>query len=98
MKRTVFFSRDAVRQFKRLGARDRAALRDALKASLVDDDATVETKNRFRLRRPSPRAEYELRVGELRAFYVVDGETVKIELIGKKLRNTLLIDGKKVTL
>jgi hypothetical protein len=58
----------------------------------------METNNRFRLRRPSPRAEYELRVDELRAFYLVDGKTVRVELIGEKRRNALVIDGKKVTL
>ncbi|MGH7804592.1 MAG: hypothetical protein ACREQJ_09600 [Candidatus Binatia bacterium] len=97
-KRAVLLSRDAVRQWRRLGAKDRSRLLDAMRASLAEDDATIEAKNRFRLRRPSSRAEYELRVGDLRAFYVVEGGDVKVALIGKKVRNALVIDGKKVIL
>ena len=98
MKRTVTLSPDAARQFRRLRAAERATLREALKAELGDDDATVETKNRFRLRRPSPYADYELRVKALRAFYRVEGQTVRVILIGKKRGGALLIEGKRFTL
>lgn len=97
MKRDVTLSPDAVRQFRRLRAADRATLKKAMKDRLGEDDATTETKSRFRLRRPSPRADYELRVEALRAFYRVDGR-VRVAFIGEKRGGTLLIDGRRFIL
>jgi len=67
-------------------------------ASLSQDDATVETRNRFRLRRPSDLADFELRVDDLRVFYRVAGDQVNVVLIGKKQANHLIIGGKRFTL
>jgi hypothetical protein len=69
-----------------------------MRDKLREDDATVETKNRFRLRRPSPHADYELRVGFLRAFYRVEGNAVRVVLVGKKRGTALLIEGRRFTL
>ena len=98
MKRTVTLSPDALKQFRRLGAAERATLRDALEIQLGTEDATLQTKNRFRLRRPSPHADYELRVRALRAFYRVEGKVVRVVLIGKKRGGALLIDSKRFML
>lgn len=98
MKRTVTLSPDALRQFRRLGATERATLREAFETQLGKEDVTVQTKNRFRLRRPSPHADYELRVRALRAFYRVEGKVVRVVLIGKKRGSALLIDRKRFTL
>jgi len=98
VKRDVTLSPDAVRQFRRLRASERATLKQVLREQLGEDDATMETKNRFRLRRPSPHADYELRVGALRAFFRVEGNAVRVLLIGKKRGNTILIDGRSFTL
>jgi len=67
-------------------------------ASLSDDDATIETRNRFRLRRPSDFADFELRVDDLRVFYRVANTQVNVVLIGKKQGNHLVIGGKRFTL
>jgi len=67
-------------------------------ASLGEDDTTVEARNRFRLRRPSEFADFELRVDDLRVFYRVAGERVEVVLIGRKKGNHLVIDGKRFTL
>lgn len=91
----VTLSPDALGQFRRLRASERATLREALRSLLREDDATVRTKNRFRLRRPSPHADYELRVEPLRAFYRVEGKVVRVVLIGRKRGDALLIDGKR---
>lgn len=56
-----------------------------------ENDATQETRNRFRLRRPSAQAEYELRLGEVRVFYRVSEDVVEIVLIGMKQGNRLVI-------
>jgi hypothetical protein len=66
-----------------------------LETQLGKDDATVSKKNRFRLRRPSAHADYELRVGRLRAFHRVEGRSVRVVLTGKKHRDVVLIDGKR---
>jgi hypothetical protein len=52
-RRTVKLGPEAVRQFKALRAAERSRLKTAIQAALGEDDATVENKNRFRLRRPS---------------------------------------------
>lgn len=67
-------------------------------ATLGEDDATVETRNRFRLRRPSEFADFEFRVEDLRVFYRVAVDQAQVVLIGRKKRNHLVIDGKRFTL
>ena len=98
MGRTIVLSPDSLRQFKKLKARDRSRLREALVASLSEDDATIETRHRFHLRRPSEHADFELRVEDMRVFYRVSGSEVRVVLIGRKKGNHLLIDGRRFTL
>ena len=99
MKLAIVLSPDALRQVRKLRAKDRSRLRDAMLASLGEDDATVEARNRFRLRRPSEFADFELlRVDDLRVFYRVAGERVEVVLIGRKKGSQLVIDGKRFTL
>ena len=75
-KRPVQLSPDAVRQLRALRAVDRSLLKDAILRQLGESEATEETRHRFRLRRPSPVADYELRVGDWRVFYRVVEEVV----------------------
>jgi len=58
-------------------------VKDGIRAHLQDNDPTEESRNKFRLRRPSPHAEYELRLGDARVFYRVRGEIVEVVLIDK---------------
>jgi len=97
-KRKTKFAPDAARQLKQLSADERSRLKHAIKASLAEDDATAPTRNRFRLRRSSEHASFEFRVGELRVFYRVIDDEVRITLIGRKKGNQLLIDGRRFTL
>lgn len=62
------------------------------------EDPRLEDRNRFRLRRLSPQADFELRVESWRIFYRVQGNLVIVELIGRKKGNLLLIDGKEFKL
>jgi mRNA-degrading endonuclease RelE of RelBE toxin-antitoxin system len=94
----LVFSPAAVRQFKRLPAAARSLLKDTLREQLSEQDSTEETRNRFRLRRISEFADYELRVDAWRIFYRVQGEVVTIELIGQKKGNVLLIGRKEFKL
>jgi hypothetical protein len=97
-KRAVKLGPDAVRQFRALGTGERSRLKAAMLAALGEDDATVENRNRFRLRRPSGQYELEFRDGDLRVLYRVEGGQVFVDAIGRKRGNQLLIGGKKVTL
>jgi hypothetical protein len=69
-----------------------------IRDQLALQDPTEETRNRFRLRRLSPHADFELRVEPWRVFYRVQEELVIVELIGRKKGNVLLIDGKEFEL
>jgi mRNA-degrading endonuclease RelE of RelBE toxin-antitoxin system len=97
-KRAVTVGPDAVRQFKALSAGDRSRLKAAMQAALGEDDATVENKNRFRLRRPSGQSEFEFRDRDLRVFYRVENDRVLVDAIGRKRGNQLVIGGRRVTL
>lgn len=94
----VVFSPAAVRQYKRLPAAARSLLKKAIHEQLALQDATKETRNRFRLRRLSQLADYELRIETWRVFYRVVEEVVIVELIGRKRGNVLLIGGKEFEL
>ena len=65
---------------------------------MSEQDPTEESRSRFRLRRISEHADYELRVDPWRVFYRVQGKTVTVELIGQKKGNILLIEGKEFKL
>lgn len=69
-----------------------------MQASLAKDNALTDARNRFRLRRPSDMAEFELRIGDFRVFYRVVGKKVQVVLIGKKRGNSVFIDGKRFIL
>ena len=65
---------------------------------MSEQDPTEETRNRFRLRRISEHADYELRVDPWHVLYRVQNKTVTVELIGRKKGNVLLIEGKEFEL
>ena len=96
--REVLLSPDANRQLGKLKAYHRGLLREAMVNQLEESDATQETRNRFRLRRPSIFADYGLRVQDLRVFYRVSGNQVLVALIGRKRGNELLIEGRRFVL
>ena len=67
-------------------------------AALGEDNATVENKNRVRLRRPAGQFEFEFRDGDLRVFYRVQDDQVLVDAIGRKRGSQLFIGGRRVTL
>jgi hypothetical protein len=81
-----------------LRAHDRGLVKEQIREQLEDSDATQKTRNRFRLRRPSRVADYELRIGDWRVFYRVVGDTVQAGLIGRKRGNVLIIDRRRFIL
>ena len=96
--REIVFSPAALQQYKRLPASARRLLKETIRERLGEQDPTAEDRNRFRLRRVSPYADFELRVEAWRVFYRVQGALVIVELIGKKTGNMLLIGGKEFAL
>ena len=85
----------AVRLFRALPQALKRGVKDGIRLHLQDNDPTEETRNKFRLRRPSPYADYELRLGDVRVFYRVQGEVVEVVLIGRKRGGRLLIGGQE---
>ena len=90
----VVFAPAALRQYKHLPAAARSLLKKEIREQLALQDPTEETRNRFRLRRLSPHADFELRVEPWRVFYRVREELVIVELVGRKKGNLLPIGGK----
>ena len=82
---------DADRQLQGLSARDRRTVETAILARLEDQPTTL-TRAIKRLR-PNPLAEYELRAGDLRVLYNVEGDEVIILLVGRKVGNNLVVEG-----
>ena len=94
----VVFAPAAVRQYRRLPAAARSLLKKEIYQRLACEDPIEQNRNRFRLRRVSPHADFELRVEPWRVFYRVQEDLVTVELIGRKKGNLLLIGGKEFEL
>ena len=84
----------AEQQLLALPAHDQRRLQAAIAARLVYQP-TTQTRAVRRLR-PNPVAEWELRAGDLRALYNVEGdEVVVIVIVGRKVGNKLVVDGEE---
>lgn len=94
----VEFTPAAVRQFSKLPKAVRSFVKEGIRAHLVDADPGETTRNKFRLRRVSPYADYELRLGDWRVFYRLLPERVVITLLGEKRGNTLIVEGEELVL
>jgi mRNA-degrading endonuclease RelE of RelBE toxin-antitoxin system len=98
VSRRLVFSPAALRQYKKLPARVRVLLKSTIAQRLLQEDPTLEDRNRFRLRRASVYADYELRVEVWRVFYRVQAQRVVVELIGRKDGNRVIIEGQEFEL
>jgi mRNA-degrading endonuclease RelE of RelBE toxin-antitoxin system len=95
----IEYSAAAVNHLRLLTARQRA-----MAVGAVDEQLThqpfVETRNRKRMR-PNPVAPWELRVGQMRAYYDIvetSEPVVYIRAIGVKKRNQVVIGGEAMDL
>ena len=84
---------EAERQLRSLPAREQRVLEAAIQARLLTQPTTL-TKAVKRLRL-NPLAEYELRAGNLRVLYNVEGDEVILLIVGRKVGNTLVVDGEE---
>lgn len=89
----ITITEDADRQFRALSARDQRTLEAAILARL-QHQPTTPTKAIKRLR-PNPLAEFELRVGNLRVLYNVEGDEVIVLIVGQKAGNKLIVEGEE---
>ncbi len=96
--RAVLLTHDAVGQFKELSQVAKPAIREAIRVHLIEGDPTQTTHNKFRLRRPSENADYELRIGNWRVFYRVDQQLAVVTLFGEKKGNFLIVEGEEIKL
>jgi mRNA interferase RelE/StbE len=77
MKHAIILAPQAAEDLKRLGARDRAATRDALETHLRHQPTRI-SKSRIKRLRGLDKLQFRLRVGEIRVFYDVRGGAVEI--------------------
>jgi mRNA-degrading endonuclease RelE of RelBE toxin-antitoxin system len=98
MSFAVEFTKRARENMKMLRKREQQIVYDAIAIQLVNRPEH-STRNRKRLE-DNALAPWELRVGNFRVFYDVDGETERVVVIavGKKEHNTLRIGGEEIEL
>ena len=83
MKREILFAPEAVQDFKRLSARERSIVRDAIERHLRYEPEKV-SKSRIKRLRGLSQPQYRLRVGDIRVFYDVVEQMVEILAIVPK--------------
>lgn len=71
---------------------------DGIRTHLAKSDPLRKSRNKFRLRRPSEYAEFELRLESWRVFYRIREGVVEVVLIGEKRGNTLVVGGEEFVL
>ena len=74
-----------------LPVREQRLIEAAVVTRLVHQ-ATTPSRSVKRLR-PNPYADFELRVGDLRVLYNVEGTTVVLLVVGRKVGNKLIVKG-----
>lgn len=89
----ITITEDAEKQFHALPAYEQRILHAAIVARL-QDHPTITTKA-IKPLRPNQLAAEELRVGDLRALYNVEGDEVIILVVGRKVGNKLIVDGEE---
>jgi len=89
----ITITKDADRQFRALPVRDQRILEAAI-PSRLRHQPTTPTKAVRRLR-ANPLVEFELRVRDLRALYNVEGDEVVVLIVGRKVGNTLIVEGEE---
>jgi mRNA-degrading endonuclease RelE of RelBE toxin-antitoxin system len=83
MKYEILFAPQAVQDLKRLPARNRAIIRDAIEQHLRFEPDKV-SQSRIKRLQGIRRPQYRLRVGDIRIFYDIVEEDVEILAIVQK--------------
>jgi len=83
MKYEIFFAPEAIQDLKRLSARNRSIVQDAIERHLRYEPEKT-SKSRVKRLRGISRPQYRLRVDEIRVFYDVEGRDVEVLAIVPK--------------
>ena len=83
MKHEIIFAPEAIQDLKRLSARNRSTVRDAIERHLRHAPERTG-KSRIKRLRGISRPQYRLRVDEIRVFYDVVGQDVEVLAIVPK--------------
>lgn len=94
----MVFKRQALEHLRWLPVHQQRVVTEGIRRHLVENDPGAETRNKFRLRRESEAADFELRLGALRVFYRIEESMVFITVIGVKRGNALFVKGEEITL
>jgi mRNA interferase RelE/StbE len=85
MRHEILFAPEAVQDLKRLSARNRAIVRDAIEEHLRHEPART-SRSRIKRLRGVRRPEYRLRIGEIRVFHDIVGQNVEVLAIIPRLK------------
>jgi mRNA interferase RelE/StbE len=77
MKYDIILAPEAIQDFKRLSARDRSVVKEAIEEHLRYEPQRI-SKSRIKRLRGVNRPQYRLRIGEIRVFYDVVEATVEV--------------------
>ncbi len=91
MRFEIILSPNAVRQYRRMPARVRALVRDAIERHLRHEPTKV-SKSRIKRLRSLDRPQYRLRVEDTRVFYDVHATTVEVLAIVSKAEAQAWLD------
>jgi len=89
----IKITEEAESHLEALPARDQRILQAAILARLADQPTTPTRA--IKQLRPNPLAQFELRAGDLRALYNVEGKEVILLVIGRKVGNKLVVKGEE---
>jgi mRNA interferase RelE/StbE len=90
----IILAPEAIDDLRRLSARDRAKLRDALQVHLRHEPTKV-SKSRIKQLRGLARPQYRLRVDDLRFFYDVSSDEVQVlAIVAKAQAEAWLAEGR----
>lgn len=87
----ISMTKEAESQWRSLSAREQSLLETAVQSRLVQQPTTQT--NAIKKLRPNPLAQYELRAGNLRILYNVEGAEVILLIVGRKVGNKLIVQG-----
>jgi mRNA interferase RelE/StbE len=91
MRREIVFAPEAVQDLRKLAARDRSAIRDAIERYLRHDADQARASRIKRLRGLS-QPQYRLRVEEFRVFYDVTDDAVEVLAVVLKSQTSAWLD------
>lgn len=95
MRYEIVFAPEAVKDYKRLSARERSSVRDTLEKHLRYEPERI-SKSRIKRLRGVRKPQYRLRIDEIRVFYDVGENTVEILAIIPKSRAAAWLEEKGV--